>query len=721
MPIAVLSGLVMALSLPLSAGAFTTVTAEMTDAIVGGGPAIPGATIEYTVIITDDGNAEAALGVIFSIPTLALDTNTTPVPMSIIAYPIAVDDDYTLSATSDITTEIPDTIGLLANDVDPDGGGTTGACSDMPGTKCLVVEVSSSMSAAMTTPVTITTNQGGSVTVAVDGSFTYESSPGFTGTDGFTYLVEDAAGNSDEVMPFETSVGTVSINVATAVWYVDNDAGGTNVGSLSNPFNTATALQDAAAASTAGDLIFVFQGNTVYAGGIALQNDQMLIGEGEGLTIAFNDSLPGMTDIVIAAGTSPVVTNGGGNGINLADSNTVRGLDIANTGGMAIHGVDAGTLIISKVGISGNGGGFEITNSAAMNVTFTNLSSSDAGDEGISLTGATGTFAVTATDGTITNTAGAGIVIDGSNSLDIGTLTFKSVTATGGVNGIKLKDISAGSFTVTGDGTMDGSGGTITGAGTMDAGIDIDNANNITLKNMDLTNANQVDGGGSCTGSVFTSCNGAIILKDVIDIEIVNLDLDGSAEHGIFGTNVTGFDISESTIDGAGNGANENGIFIINLHGTGATANSVTNTTVTGAAGTTHVMHVRNTTTTGSPTARPDTTSTRSPSRKPSSTSRRAATPSTATYTVSPRLSSDSAERGITSTSGRESVSRKTRANSALGTSSSAKTTATSPEVMYASARYTKLKFSRNWNSPSSPANRHPRASSRNDSPRTAA
>lgn len=311
MPIAVLSGLVVALSLPLSVGAAPTVTAEMTDAIVPAGPAIPGATIEYTVIITDVGDAEDALGVVFSVG--ALDTETSLVG-SIIAYPIAVDDDYTLSATSDITTEIPDTIGLLANDVDPDGGGTTGACSDNPGVKCLVIEVSSSMSAAMTTPVTITTNQGGSVTVAVDGSFTYESPPGFTGTDGFKYLVEDAAGNSDEVMPFETSVGTVSINVAMAVWYVDNSVGGANNGSLSNPFNTATALQDAANASSAGDLIFVFAG-TDYTGGLTLDNNEMLIGEGEGLTIAFNDSLPGMTDIVIAAGTSPVITNTGGNGI----------------------------------------------------------------------------------------------------------------------------------------------------------------------------------------------------------------------------------------------------------------------------------------------------------------------------------------------------------------------------------------------------------------------
>ena len=143
-------------------------------------------------------------------------------------------------------------------------------------------------------------------------------------------------------MPAKTSVGTVSINVATAVWYVDNNAGGANVGSLSNPFNTATALQDAATASTAGDLIFVFQGNTVYAGGIALQNDQMLIGEGEGLTIAFNDSLPGVTSIIIAAGTSPVITNGGGNGITLAGKNTISGLYVGNTPGFGISGGDGG-------------------------------------------------------------------------------------------------------------------------------------------------------------------------------------------------------------------------------------------------------------------------------------------------------------------------------------------------------------------------------------------
>ena len=53
MPIAVLSGLVMALSLPLGAGAGPVVDADMTDAVAAGDQpdANPGDTLEYTVTI----------------------------------------------------------------------------------------------------------------------------------------------------------------------------------------------------------------------------------------------------------------------------------------------------------------------------------------------------------------------------------------------------------------------------------------------------------------------------------------------------------------------------------------------------------------------------------------------------------------------------------------------------------------------------------------------
>ncbi len=58
MLIAVLSGLVMVLSLPLGAGAGPVVSADLTDAVVGP-PANPGDTLEYTVDIDNTGDADA--------------------------------------------------------------------------------------------------------------------------------------------------------------------------------------------------------------------------------------------------------------------------------------------------------------------------------------------------------------------------------------------------------------------------------------------------------------------------------------------------------------------------------------------------------------------------------------------------------------------------------------------------------------------------------------
>ena len=73
--------------------------------------------------------------------------------------------------------------GVLANDGDPDGDSIT----------------------LQTTPVTGPAN--GSVTLNADGSFDYTPNPGFSGSDGFTYRIDDGTG--------QTADGTVTITVDT--------------------------------------------------------------------------------------------------------------------------------------------------------------------------------------------------------------------------------------------------------------------------------------------------------------------------------------------------------------------------------------------------------------------------------------------------------------------------------------------------------------------------
>ncbi len=632
MLLAVLSGLVMVLSLPLGAGAGPVVSADLTDAVVGP-PANPGDTIEYTVDIGNTGDADAeALSF-----TITLDTNTDLVGGSVKVTPLAIDDTYTLSRTGTVGAGmivIDAANGLLVNDLG--GAGTT--IASCAGETCTV------------TDETIATSMGGMVDIDPDGTFTYFPPPGFGGamTDTFVYTLTDADGLTD--------TGTASIFIAEGVWYVDT-AGPScpGTGTLADPFCQITELDIAGGGANTqpGDIIFVFEGTYDAGTDIALESGQMVIGEPAGLMVVFDGGSPVV--LVPAAGARPVITNTFGDAFVLVDDNSITQVSVGEVGANAVDGAgisggsDLGTVTLTNVSIvADNGPAIDLTGDATDDVLAVSLISITAdggssGEDGISLSAfSSGSFDVSGTtsiggttspdgDGIvlssngaatfsfagldITNDSGAGgdgllasnsgtVTVTGATNTITSTngiavsitdttigasgVTFQSVSASNAINGIVLATTgtSGGSFTVTGVSTTDGTGGTIQDSGsTMVAGIDISNAQKISLSNMNLTNANKVDGGagGSCDGATFSGCNAAIKLDTVTDIEIVNLALDGSAEHGIFGTDVTDFDLSDSLIQNAGNAVNEHGIFFDGLFGTTAagTASSISNTTIT--------------------------------------------------------------------------------------------------------------------------------------------
>jgi len=160
----------------------------------------------------------------------------------------------------------------------------------------------------------------------------------------------------------------------------------------------------------------------------------------------------------------------------------------------------------------------------------------------------TGLNTATSTTGTAVNISGS--IIGGSN------VTFRSVSATGSINGIVLSNTGAGGFVITGDGTAvnNNSGGTI--QSTTGQGISLTNVAAITLNQMRI----------SATGN-----------------------------DGIFGSNVTNFVLNNSDIINSGNAINENGIDINGLFGVSQINNSsvtrsaefnvkIENTTATNAA-----------------------------------------------------------------------------------------------------------------------------------------
>ncbi len=131
--------------------------------------------------------------------------------------------------------------------------------------------------------------------------------------------------------------------------HVDNTAPDGGDGSFEHRFNH---LSEAQAASAPGDVIIVHKGDgttTFYDQGITLQSNQYLLGAQfagqlliHGLPICFTGDLQ-----------RPTITNTNGDGVTLANNDTVAGLDIVNTTGNGtttgngIHGdgVNGGTFI----------------------------------------------------------------------------------------------------------------------------------------------------------------------------------------------------------------------------------------------------------------------------------------------------------------------------------------------------------------------------------------
>src|SRR5207248_9119805 len=102
-------------------------------------------------------------------------------------------------------------------------------------------------------------------------AFSYVPAAGFTGTDTFNYTVSDGNGGTD--------TSTVTITVASRVWYVKNNATAGGTGRSTDPFDT---LAEAGTAATAtGDLPYVHKRDgttTGLTGGFSLLASQKLLG-----------------------------------------------------------------------------------------------------------------------------------------------------------------------------------------------------------------------------------------------------------------------------------------------------------------------------------------------------------------------------------------------------------------------------------------------------------
>ncbi|MDA0244212.1 MAG: Ig-like domain-containing protein [Chloroflexi bacterium] len=572
------------------------ITATKTDTLLvdvdGDTNPDPGDTLRYSIIVANSGSTDA-LSTLFT--DITDDTEVTVVGGSLRATPIGTNDTYTVIGNTHITH--PAGTGVLANDVDPDGGSITASCAPC------------------------TTANGGTVTLNADGSFTYNPPAGFTGTDSFTYTVTD-----NHLL---TDTGTVTFNVANRIWWVDSDAAGAGTGTSADPFQ---ALASAQTASLANDTIFVYSRGANYTAGFVLKSGQKLCGHGANLATCSGLTAPTGTTFP-STSTNPTIVNAAGHVITLDQNNTIQGVTLGNSGGaanFALFGSSFGNLTIQTVTINTNNGGLSLATGSAT-ATFTSITSSG-GTNNISLTSVNGNLnlgsgaltgasgnavnivggtAAVSTTATITNTSAKAVNIQSKTG---GTVTFGgSINSVSGGTGITLLNNTGATITFAGSMTLNTGTNTAfsaTGGGTVSAltgihtittstgtGINIRNmtigvvgftvrsvttngaANGIYLENNSGSGNFTVVGTGvaGSGGNIQNSTSDGIYLSGVSNVSLNNLNITTTGQHGIFGTLVNNLTLNNMVLSNTGNADNEDALFFATAGVANVTGNLVLN------------------------------------------------------------------------------------------------------------------------------------------------
>jgi trimeric autotransporter adhesin len=317
-----------------------------------------------------------------------------------------------------------------------------------------------------------------------------------------------------------SATGTVNITVSGIIWFVDASVATSGTGTLASPFKAVSNITGTAA----GQNIFFYTGT--YTGAFTALGTQKLIGQGATASLS---SITGYT-FTNAPGSLPATggTNATWNSaaLTLASGNDIEGINFNATTGIIITGASVGALKVRDVSVA--------------------------------------------------NTAGQAIQITAGGALDV---QFKSVSAAGAAKGISVNS-STGKFEVLGTGTTAGSGGTISNITTR--GAEFISCTNVTLKNMNFTNANTST--ATCSTPVVdnSACNAALHLKTVTGVILDNIAVTGTSNSmGINLNNVFGFSLANSTITAAGStnatGNETGGIYALNLAGTCAISNTNVN------------------------------------------------------------------------------------------------------------------------------------------------
>ncbi len=537
-----------------------TVTATKDDGVTSARKA--GDVVTYTNTISNTaapagGGVNDATGVQFADPDVA---HMPYVVNSLKATPVAIDDTYpaTVLANTGINTATSTGFSVVTNDFKGYLAGAAVAVGD--------VALTVSAFDALTTGggTVVMTTSGANV-----GKFTYTPAPGFTGTDTFTYTIDNTAGGT-----LVSRTATVSIPVGgPVIWYVNNTAGPGN-GTLGSPFNTLAAFQalnnGMGNNPAAGHFVFLYESAVAYVGPVTLLSNQKILGQDAtaSLTAITGAMPPGDITTALPAMNSGNATitkiTSAGNAINLngaGTTNLVRGLTVGNTTGIGISGTGFGTLTVADTSLADTG----TRTGQALNLitgtvsgTIDNLVSSSAAN-GVFLTSIGGSLTITA--GSLSALTGDDFTINGGT----GSISYGGTITNSTLRSVLVLNKTAGTITF---------GGLITDtAGSTGIGLDTNTGATINFTGgMSLTTGANV---------AFTATNGGTVTATQNNTTIVNT---------ITTTTAAALNVTNTTIGAGGltfRSINKNGgtNLAVSLANTGAGFFTVTGTGTTAGTG----------------------------------------------------------------------------------------------------------------------------------------
>ena len=377
---------------------------------------------------------------------------------------------------------------------------------------------------------------------------------------------------------------------ATVQLATGNTVQGVNVASTAGPgiagtaFGTLTA--GSASVSAVGGPALDLQAGSVAAAFGSLSSTGS---SGAGLRLhALSGTLTAPAGSIAGAAGTGVDVSGG-------DANVAYGGSIANAAGRAVSvtGRSGGSLALSGsidetgagILVSGNTGGtisftgaaktldtgaataFDLQNNtgATINVQGGGLSITTTSGDGFSATGG-GTVNVTGAGNQVVTGTGRAVSLQGVALGPLG-VTFRSVSANGGANGIVLDGTgAAGGFKVTGDGSTAGSGGTI--QNTSGDGVRLANAHNVTLGWMSFSGiASAVTNAALCNATLASGCESAVDMSGATNVTLDHVVINGAGQAGISAHNSSDLTLTSSQVLNVGDADGESGILLHNLSG----------------------------------------------------------------------------------------------------------------------------------------------------------